>query len=62
MNHVLGDVAAGKLPEQAPVDVFVGVEYWFGASVEEELPVDVLKCAVIRNGPDPLTAAARGVA
>ena len=62
MDHIFGNVAAGKLPEETPVDVLVGVEFGLGATVKEELPVDVLKVAVVGDGANPLTVTAGRVA
>src|ERR1035437_591850 len=62
VNHIFGDVAAGKLPEETPVDVLVGVEFGLGATIEEELPVDVLEIAVVGEGANPGTVTAGRVA
>ena len=62
MHHVLGDVAAGELPEQAPVDEPVWIEVTIGPAVEESLPVHVLRSAVGGDWAHPLSFAMRRVA
>src|ERR1700676_1177921 len=61
MDHVLGDVAAGEFPEQAPVDEFESVEVARAAAVEESVPIHVLRSAIKRNGADPLRLAVGSV-
>ena len=62
MNHVLGNVAAGILPEQAPVDELVGIESLLRAVREEQVPANVVGVAVGWDGAHPLAFAARCVA
>src|ERR1017187_4515444 len=60
--HVLVDVAAGGVPEEAPVDVAVGVEIDRLDVTEEALPEDVLRRHIGVDGPRPLGLAVGGVA
>src|SRR5262249_34214591 len=62
MNHVLGHVAAGKFPVEAPVDEFVRVEFAVRPTVQKRLPINVLRVAVFGDRANPLALAARRVA
>ena len=62
VHHVFGAVAAGKLPEQPPVDQFERIEGPVGTAVEERAPVNVLRGAVGRHGAHPLALAVRRIA
>src|ERR1035437_2836783 len=60
--HVLVDVAAGVVPEEAPVDVAVGVEIDRFGVAEEALPDDVFGRHVGIDGARPLGFAVRCIA
>src|SRR5271157_2770858 len=62
MNHILGHVAAGEFPEEAPVEQAIRIEGSVGAAVQEGAPVDVLGGAVGGNGTNPLALSVRSVA
>src|SRR5450759_1650626 len=60
--HVFVDVAAGVVPEEAPVDVAVGVEIDRFGIAEEALPDDVFGRHVGIDGARQLGFAVRGIA
>src|ERR1017187_10299374 len=62
MAHVLVDVAAGVVPEQAPVDVAVGVEIHRSGVAKEAFPDDVFGRHVGVDGARPVGFAVRSVA
>src|ERR1035438_2555550 len=62
MAHVLVDVAAGVVPEEAPVDVAVGVEIDRFGVAEEALPEDIFGRHIGVDGPRPLGLAVWGIA
>src|SRR5215471_18687904 len=54
MHHVFRDIAAGKFPEQTPVDELVRIEGTLGATIQECAPIHVLRRAIGGNGSHPL--------
>src|ERR1039458_3120770 len=60
--HVLVDVATGVVPEEAPVDVAVGVEIVRSRVTGEALPEDVFGRHIGVDGPRPLGLAVWGIA
>ena len=62
MAHVLVHVAAGVIPEVAPVDVPVGVEIVRRRLSQERFPDDVFRRHVRIDGPGPLRLAMGRVA
>src|ERR1019366_9319597 len=60
--HALVDVAAGVVPEEAPVDVAVGVEIDRFGVTEETLPEYILGRHIGVDGPRPLGLAVGGIA
>jgi hypothetical protein len=60
--HILVDVAAGIIPEVAPVDVTIGVELPLGGLAEERIPKDVFRIHIRIDGPGPLRFSMRRVA
>ena len=62
MHHVFCHVAAGKFPEQAPVDELIRIEFAIRPAVQECFPIDVLGGAVGGHLADPLTFAMRCIA
>src|SRR5664280_992144 len=60
--HVLVHVAAGVVPEEAPVDVAVGVEIHRSGVAQEALPEDVFGRHIGIDGPRPLRFAVRRIA
>ena len=62
MAHVLEDVAAGIIPEEAPVEIAIGVEWPLRRFAEKRLPHDILRRHIGTDGPRPLRLAVRRVA
>src|SRR5262245_4031912 len=62
MAHVLEHVAAGVVPEEAPVAIAIGVEGQVARLTEEALPDDVLGRHVRVDGARPLRLAMRRIA
>src|ERR1022692_1098374 len=62
MAHILVDVAARIIPEEAPVDVAVGVEIARRRLAQERLPDDVFRSHIGKDRPRPLRLAVRRVA
>src|SRR6266851_1899940 len=62
MHSILGDIAAGKLPKQTPVDEPVRIERPVWPAVEEGRPVHILRRAIGRNRTHPLALAVGSVA
>src|ERR1017187_515980 len=60
--HVLVHVAAGVVPEEAPVDVAVGVEIHRSGVAQEALPEDVFGRHIGIDRPRPLRFAVRRIA
>ncbi len=62
MHHVLGNVPAGKLPEQPPINKFVRIELPVRAPVQKRLPIHVRRRAIRRHRTYPLPRPMRSIA